>query len=49
MKNSLLKNLLIDNLQHQKDRLTIPDLAKVLDILMHAEYSSDYLSNQLKN
>jgi hypothetical protein len=33
---------------HNKDTLTIPDLVKVLDMLMQAEYSTDYLSNQLK-
>nr|WP_315203572.1 relaxase/mobilization nuclease domain-containing protein [uncultured Flavobacterium sp.] len=43
------KELLIDDLQHQKDTLTIPDLVKVLDMLMQAEYSTDYLLNQLKN
>ncbi|MCV9926625.1 relaxase/mobilization nuclease domain-containing protein [Flavobacterium sp. LS1R49] len=43
------KKLLIDDLQYQKDSLTIPDLVKALDIIMRAEYSSDYLSNQLKN
>lgn len=43
------KELLIDDLQHQKDTLTIPDLVKVLDMLMQAEYSTDYLPNQLKN
>lgn len=43
------KESLIDDLQHQKDTLTIPDLVKALDILMRAEYSSDYVSNQLKN
>jgi hypothetical protein len=43
------KELLIDDLQHQKDTLTIPDLVKVLDMLMQAEYSTDYLPNQLIN
>lgn len=43
------KELLIDNLQQQKDILTIPDLVKLLDLLMQVEYSSDYLPNQLKN
>lgn len=43
------KELLIDNLQQQKDTLTIPDLVKVLDMLIQAEYSSDYIPNQLKN
>lgn len=41
--------LLIDDLQYQKDSLTIPDLVKALDILMRSEYSSDYIPNQLKN
>lgn len=40
---------LISNLEYHKDRLTIPDLTKVLDMLMHAEYSADYLPNQLIN
>lgn len=43
------KELLIDDLQHQKDTITIPDLVKVLDMIMQAEYSSDYLPNQLIN
>ncbi|HEU4790390.1 MAG TPA: relaxase, partial [Flavobacterium sp.] len=43
------KESLIDNLQLQKDKLTFPDLVKVLDMLMKAEYSSDYLPQQLKN
>jgi hypothetical protein len=43
------KELLIDDLQHQKDTLAIPDLVKVLDMLIKAEYSTDYLPNQLKN
>jgi hypothetical protein len=43
------KELLIDDLQHQKDTLTIPDLVKILEMLTQAEYSSDYLSNQFKN
>jgi hypothetical protein len=42
------KESLIDDLQLQKDTLTIPDLVKALDILMQAEYSPNYLSNQLK-
>lgn len=41
--------LLIDNLQQQKDTLAIPDLVKALDMLLQAEYSSDYMPNQLKN
>jgi hypothetical protein len=43
------KESLIDDLQQQKDSLIIPDLVKLLDILIQAEYSSDYLPNQLKN
>lgn len=39
----------IDNLQQQKDTLTIPDLVKALDMLLRAEYSSEYIPNQLKN
>ncbi|WP_409415779.1 relaxase/mobilization nuclease domain-containing protein [Flavobacterium sp. PS2] len=42
------KELLVEDLQYQKDSLTIPDLVKALDILMKAEYSSDYVPNQLK-
>ena len=43
------KESLINNMQQQNDTLTIPDLVKLLDILIQAEYSSDYLPNQLKN
>lgn len=43
------KESLIDDLQQQKDTLTIPDLAKLLNQLIQAEYSTDYLPNQLKN
>jgi hypothetical protein len=43
------KELLIDDLQHQKDTLTIPDLIKILEMLTQAEYSSDYLPHQLKD
>lgn len=43
------KESLIDDLQQQKDSLIIPDLVKLLDMLMQAEYSTDYLPNQLKN
>lgn len=43
------KESLIDNLQQQKDTLTIPGLVKLLDMLIQAEYSTDYLPNQLKN
>lgn len=42
------KESLIDDLQYQKDTLTISDLVKVLDMLTKAEYSSDHLSNQFK-
>ena len=40
--------LLIEDLQYQKDYLTIPNLVKTLDLLMRSEYSSDYVPNQLK-
>lgn len=43
------KELLINSMQQQKDMLIIPDLVKLLDMLMQTEYSSDYLPNQLKN
>jgi hypothetical protein len=43
------KELLIDDLQQQKYSLTIPDLVKILEMLTQAEYSTDYLPNQLKN
>jgi hypothetical protein len=43
------KELLMEDLKFQKDTLTIPDLVKALDLLMKAEYSSDYMPNQLKN
>ena len=43
------KEFLIENLQQQKDTLTTPDLVKALDILIQVEYSSDYITNQLKN
>lgn len=43
------KESLIDTFQNQKDRLTIPDLVKILDRLIQGEYSSDYIPNQLKN
>jgi hypothetical protein len=42
------KESLIDNLQCQKDSLTIPDMVKILDGLIQGEYSSDYIPNQLK-
>lgn len=40
---------LIENLQYQKEILTIPHLLKALVVLIRAEYSSDYMPNQLKN
>ncbi len=43
------KELLINNMQQQKDTLDIPDLVKLLDMVMQTEYSIDYLLNQLKN
>jgi predicted house-cleaning noncanonical NTP pyrophosphatase (MazG superfamily) len=43
------KESLIENLQHQKDRFTVPDLVKIIDGLIQADYSSDYIPNQLKN
>lgn len=41
------KESLIDDLQYQKGILTIPNLVKVLEMIMQAEYSSDYIPNQL--
>jgi hypothetical protein len=35
--------------QQQKETFTIPDLVKALDMLLQAEYSSDFMPNQLKN
>lgn len=43
------RELLIDTLQQQKDSLNIPNLVKVPDAIIQAEYSSDYIPNQLKN
>lgn len=43
------KELLIDNLKYQQDSLTIPILVRALDTIIRAEYSSDYMPNQLKN
>jgi hypothetical protein len=43
------KESLIDNLQYQKDSLTVPNLVKIIDGLIQGEYSSDYKPNQLKN
>lgn len=42
------KESLINTLQHQKDSLIIPDLVKLLDVIIQAEYSWDYISNQMK-
>ncbi|PIF34522.1 relaxase/mobilization nuclease-like protein [Flavobacterium sp. 9] len=42
------KESLIDNLQYQKENLNIPDLVKILDLLTHAEYTSDCIPNHLK-
>lgn len=42
------KELLIEDLQYQKDTITIPDLVKALDMIMRSEYSSDYIPKQLK-
>lgn len=43
------KELLINDLKYQKNTLSIPQLVKLLDLLTHAEYSSDYIPpNQLK-
>ncbi|WP_413999148.1 relaxase/mobilization nuclease domain-containing protein [Flavobacterium sp. W1B] len=43
------REILIDDLQYQKDSLSIPDLVKALNVIIQAEYSSDYMPNQLKN
>nr|WP_315200950.1 relaxase/mobilization nuclease domain-containing protein [uncultured Flavobacterium sp.] len=43
------RGILIDDLQYQKDNLSIPDLVKALHVIIQAEYSSDYIPNQLKN
>ncbi|TPG31106.1 relaxase/mobilization nuclease domain-containing protein [Flavobacterium pectinovorum] len=40
--------LFMDDLQFQKDTLTITELVKILDLLTRTEYSSDYIPNQLK-
>jgi len=42
------KEFLIDELQSQKDNLTIPYLVKILDLLNRIEYSSVYLPNEWK-
>lgn len=44
----LSKDFLIDSLQYQKHTLTIPNLVKILDMLNHIEYTSDYLPNEWK-
>lgn len=43
------KESFINNLQQQKDTLRIPDLIKALNVLLQGEYTSDYITNQLKN
>lgn len=43
------KEFLINNMQQQKDTLTIADFVQLLDMLIQAEYSTDHLPNQLKN
>jgi hypothetical protein len=45
----LSKESLIDTLQNQKGSLTVPDLVKILNVLIQVEYSTDYIPNQLKN
>ncbi|TCN49389.1 relaxase [Flavobacterium circumlabens] len=42
------KELLIDDLQYQKDTITIPNLVKMLDLITRAEYSSDYVAKQFR-
>ncbi|OXG05328.1 relaxase/mobilization nuclease-like protein [Flavobacterium araucananum] len=42
------KELLIDDLQYQKNTITIPNLVKLLDLITRAEYSSDYVTKQFK-
>ncbi|OXG03696.1 hypothetical protein [Flavobacterium araucananum] len=42
------KELLIDDLQYQKNTITIPNLVKLLDLITRAEYSSDYVAKQFK-
>jgi hypothetical protein len=42
------KELLIEDLQYQKDTLTIPHLVRLLDLITRAEYSSDYVTKQFK-
>lgn len=42
------KELLIEDLQYQKDILTIPHLVRLLDLITRAEYSSDYVTKQFK-
>ncbi|MBK0371167.1 relaxase/mobilization nuclease domain-containing protein [Flavobacterium agrisoli] len=43
------RELLIEDLENQKNTLTIPNLVQLLDVLIRAEYSSDYLPHQLRN
>ncbi|RUT69461.1 relaxase [Flavobacterium cupreum] len=40
------RELLLDDLQYQKDSITIPNLVKLLDLISRSEYSSDYVSKQ---
>jgi hypothetical protein len=50
MKNSILKKLLIDGVQQQKEIVTIPDLTKVLKILMQADPSKQvFIISQINN
>lgn len=42
------KELLIDDLQSQMETITIPHLVNLLDNIIRAEYSSDYVSKQFK-
>lgn len=42
------KELLSEDLQYQKDTLTIPNLVQLLDLITRAEYSSDYVTEQFK-
>lgn len=46
--NLASKELLIEDLEKQKNTLTIPGLVKALDMLIKTEYSLDYIPNQLK-
>ncbi|MFH7004235.1 relaxase/mobilization nuclease domain-containing protein [Flavobacterium bizetiae] len=42
------KELLIGDLQYQKETITIPNLIQLLDLITRAEYSSDYVAKQFK-